>query len=58
MNQINDLQHNNKLKTIVLSEENYDKLKRLGSFGESFNDVLSRLLEMETGQNTKHWSEK
>jgi len=58
MNQINDLQHNNKLKTIVLSEENYDKLKRLGSLGESFNDVLSRLLEMETGQNTKHWSEK
>jgi predicted CopG family antitoxin len=30
-----------------LSKENYEKLKRLGYAGESFNDVLSRLLELE-----------
>lgn len=47
MNQLNELQHNNKLKTIVLSEENYQKLKSLGSMGESFNDVLSRILKEE-----------
>lgn len=41
MNQLNDLQ---KSKTIVISEENYDKLKRLGYTGESFNTVLTRLL--------------
>lgn len=42
MNQLHELQ---KLKTIVLSEENYQKLKRLGTMGESFNDVLSRVLQ-------------
>ncbi|MGI0022944.1 MAG: antitoxin VapB family protein [Nitrososphaeraceae archaeon] len=41
MNQLNEL---HKLKTIVLSEENYQKLKNMGSMGESFNDVLSRVL--------------
>jgi hypothetical protein len=43
MNQLNDL---HKLKTIVLSEENHQKLKRLGYTGESFNKVVNRLLEM------------
>jgi len=43
VNQLNDLQHS-KLKTIVLSKENYDKLKRLGYTSESFNTVISRLL--------------
>ena len=42
MYQLND---SHKLKTIVLSEENYEKLKRLGYTGESFNKVVSRLLE-------------
>jgi predicted CopG family antitoxin len=44
MNQVNELQ---RLKTIVISEENYNKLKRFGSMGESFNDILSRILEKE-----------
>ncbi len=44
MNQLNELQ---RLKTIVISEENYNKLKRFGNMGESFNDVLSRILEKE-----------
>lgn len=35
----------NKLTSISLSKENYEKLKRLGYTGESFNTVLSRLLE-------------
>ena len=42
MNQLNDL---HKLKTIVLSQENYEKLKKLGYTEESFNDVLSRVLK-------------
>ena len=47
MNQLNELQ---KLKTIVISEANYDKLKRQGSMGESFNDVLTRILDKEHRQ--------
>lgn len=35
----------NKLTSISLSKENYEKLKRLGYTGESFNDVLNRILE-------------
>jgi len=33
------------LKRIAVSEENYRKLQKLGEFGESFNDVISRLIE-------------
>lgn len=46
MNQLNEL---HKPKTIVLSEENYEKLKKLGTFGESFDDVLGRVLEQVKG---------
>jgi|GEM_PF-5411096 predicted CopG family antitoxin len=42
---MNQLQEHNLTKTIVVSEENYEKLKRLGLMRESFNDVISRLLE-------------
>ena len=38
-------QHNKQLKTIVLSQENYQKLKGLGFTGESFNTVVGRLLD-------------
>ena len=31
--------------SISLSKENYEKLKKLGTFGESFDDVVSKLLE-------------
>jgi len=41
MNQINDL---HEPKTIVLSRENYDKLKALGSMGDSFDQVISKVL--------------
>jgi predicted CopG family antitoxin len=45
MNELNNLQHSNKLRTIVISQQNYVKLKRLGYTSASFNDVVSRLLE-------------
>jgi len=34
-----------KLTTISVSEENYLALKRLGSAGDSFNDVLTEVLK-------------
>jgi predicted CopG family antitoxin len=37
--------------TISLSKENYEKLKRLGYTGESFNKVVSRLLENVKEEN-------
>ena len=35
----------NKLTTIAVSEENYLALKRLGSAGDSFNDVVTEVLK-------------
>jgi len=32
-------------KNIVLSKQTYDKLKELGFTGDSFNDVIERLIE-------------
>lgn len=32
-------------KHIVVSQENYEKLRRLGFAGDSFNDVLTSLLK-------------
>jgi len=36
------------LKHITVDEQNYLTLKRLGNAGESFNDVISRLLKKST----------
>jgi predicted CopG family antitoxin len=36
-----------KLKRIVISERNYFALKELGHAGDSFNDVISKLLRIE-----------
>jgi len=33
------------LKHIVISEDNYQKLKELGKTGDSFNDVVTALLK-------------
>ncbi len=33
------------LKHIAIDEQNYLKLKRLGNAGDSFNDVVSRILK-------------
>jgi len=32
------------LKQIAVSEENYQKLKDLGRAGDSFNDVITKIL--------------
>lgn len=55
MHQVNEI---HKTKTIVLSEQTYQKLRKLGKFQESFDDVISRILEIETSQNIRNWSEK
>jgi predicted CopG family antitoxin len=36
-----------RLKRIVISEHNYFALKRLGYAGDSFNDVIFKLLRIE-----------
>ena len=41
MNQLNK----NKAKYIALSERNYLKLRNHGEFGDSFDNVLTRILE-------------
>jgi len=46
MNKFNELHRT----TISLTKENYEKLRRLGSMGESFNVVLSKLLQNEENQ--------
>jgi len=46
--QIEELRENydkNTIKTIALSKQNYDKLKELGFGGDSFNTIVSRLIE-------------
>ena len=46
----------NKLITIAISYENYLHLKKLGSTGDSFNDVISRILRV-TGLKIKEEQE-
>jgi predicted CopG family antitoxin len=41
------------LKHITVDEQNYLRLKRLGNAGDSFNDVISRLLKSTTTQKPK-----
>jgi len=38
------------LKTIKVSEEIHEALRKLGEKGESFNDIIKRLLEKEDDQ--------
>jgi predicted CopG family antitoxin len=48
-----------KLKRIVVSERNYLALKKVGYAGDSFNDVVSRLLQVyRTYQEKKEQQEK
>lgn len=37
-------------KNLNISDETYDRLKKLGEFGESFDDLLNKLAEF--------WEEK
>ncbi|HET9807219.1 MAG TPA: antitoxin VapB family protein [Nitrososphaeraceae archaeon] len=42
-----------KLKHITVNQEIYQKLKNLGKAGDSFNDVLTKILaEKEGGSNS------
>jgi hypothetical protein len=34
----------NKMHTIAIDDNNYQTLRRLGSFGDSFNDILTSLI--------------
>lgn len=48
-----------KLKRIVISEHNYLALKKVGYAGDSFNDVVSRLLQVyRTYEEKKRQEEK
>lgn len=39
-----------KLKQIVIDESNYQALRKLGQTGDSFNDVITRVLKRVTDQ--------
>ena len=43
------------LKHITVSVENYEKLRDLGKTSDSFNDVVSRLLEERRGLDNIKW---
>ena len=46
------------LKHITVDERNYLTLKRLGNAGDSFNDVISRLLKSTTREQEEDGSTK
>lgn len=39
------------LKHITVSVENYEKLRDLGKTADSFNDVVTKLLEQNSGSD-------
>jgi len=48
----------NKMHTIAIDDNNYHTLRRLGSFGDSFNDIVTGLIkiakrEVENRQNDR-----
>ncbi len=47
-----------RLKRIVVSERNYIALKRLGHAGDSFNDVISKLLRIQRNYQEKQLQEQ
>lgn len=38
-----------KNKHLVISEKNYEKLKSMGKMGETFDDVLTKILSHQVG---------
>lgn len=44
---------NKRYKQILIDDENYNALKRLGQTGDSFNTVISKLIEHFKGEVTK-----
>jgi predicted CopG family antitoxin len=55
MNAMNELERNR--TTISLSKENYEKLSRLGFAGESFNELISRLIDLALEANKREVEE-
>jgi predicted CopG family antitoxin len=47
-----------KLKRIVISEQNYLALKKLGQAGDSFNDVINNLLRIQRNHQQEKWEKK
>lgn len=43
-----------KLTTIAITEEIYEKLRDLGKTGDSFNDVITRLVNAESAKKRAH----
>jgi predicted CopG family antitoxin len=41
---------NSKHRHILVSIENYEKLKRFGRFKDSFDDIITRILEASKNQ--------
>ncbi len=44
----------NKLRHITVNEEVYQKLKNLGKAGDSFNDVLTKILAEKGGESNSN----
>ena len=44
----------NNYKQIVVSSQNYQRLKDLGNFQESFNDIVSKLLNYYEETNSRN----
>lgn len=40
---------NNKSKHIIISNDNYDRLKKFGKFGDTFDDIVTRILKCKVG---------
>ena len=57
MKQLEEL-HKSQLKTIAITQDNYDKLSKLGFTNEAFNDVISRLIDIAIESQQKEISEE
>jgi predicted CopG family antitoxin len=42
-----------KRKTITLDEETYKRLGKVGTFGESFDNLINRILDEREGKKSK-----
>jgi hypothetical protein len=42
-----------KLTTVTIREDNYQRLRNLGKTGDTFNDVLTRVLDQVEGKDEK-----
>jgi predicted CopG family antitoxin len=41
------------VKTLKINEDTHERLKKHGHFGDSFDDVLNRLMDIVEGKGTK-----